>query len=116
VDLTGFCFSGRAPSAGGPATFSSFTIAKQYDRSTPELLSRMVTGAPVATPAVDVVRTGTKGPEQVMRFKFDGFQVDGYRQGAHGDPLGEDVALSWGAVTLAAGKQTFQYTAGKGGG
>jgi type VI protein secretion system component Hcp len=112
IDVSNFCFSGRAGKGGG-ATFGSFVIAKHYDRATPALLTRLAAGNPIDPPQGTtqvVVRKTGKAVEDVVSFKFGGTRVREYRQGAHaGDPLHEDLALSWNTVSMTTGGSTFTY-------
>jgi type VI secretion system Hcp family effector len=100
VELRSFCLAGTGGSTG--AAFGSFTVEKLYDRSTPVLLDHM-TDAKGTLGSASVILSRplpAGGVEDFVTYKFDGVRVDGYRQGGHGDPLGEDVSFDWEQVHL----------------
>jgi type VI secretion system secreted protein Hcp len=100
------CFAGSPArtGGGGPGGFSSFTVQKLYDKSSPQLAKDLASGQDLGTGTV-FFRSAGQAQQQFLTFKFTGLHVDGYRQGGHGSPLEEDVSLGWSGVDMAYSRQ-----------
>jgi type VI protein secretion system component Hcp len=96
IDLTAFCFAGKAPSgSGGPGSFGSFTIEQRIDKATPLLLRAMADQQDINTATVTFARSTGFGSADFLTYKFDGVHVDGYHQGGREDPDRDAVTFSW---------------------
>lgn len=100
IDVTGFCFTGNAPSGtGGAGRFGSFTIEQNVDRATPALLQRLASGAGITDATVTFAKSTSLGTVDVLTYAFKGLHVDGYRQGGDGDSRADAVSFSWNDLT-----------------
>lgn len=101
IELAGLCFSGTAPGPPGhaPASFGSFTIEQSIDRSTPQLLQRMVTGKDLQDATITVAKTTPSGGlTTFLTYQFQTLHVAGFEDGDHGDPTQAAVTFSWDRV------------------
>jgi type VI protein secretion system component Hcp len=96
IVVSGFCFTGTAPSgAGGAGRFGSFTILQNVDRSTPKLLDAMGNGTAIDGATVSFQRSANGIPTDVLTYSFKGLHVDGYRQGDERNAREAAISFSW---------------------
>jgi type VI protein secretion system component Hcp len=105
IALNTFCLAGSPAmpaGSGGPAQFSSFTIEKRYDRTSPVLAQDLAAGTVIGDGTLFLTKSLSTAPDDFATYKFHGLRVVGLRRGGHGNALQEDIAFGWTGAEFAA--------------
>ncbi len=111
IEVRSICFGGSRAGGSGPS-YTSVTTTKRTDVASARLHNAFREGTVLADSTIAVERVTDKGYAPVLRLELASPTVAGYRAGARGGPLAEDLALTTGSLTVTyfvydpAGRQT----------
>jgi type VI protein secretion system component Hcp len=91
IDVRSICFGGSRAGDSGPS-YTSLTATKRTDKASAKLHEAFRTGDALGDSAIVVERTGAS-PAPVLKLELAIPTVNGYRAGARGGALAEDLSL-----------------------
>ena len=99
IDVQSICFGGSRAGGSKTPSYTSVTATKGTDKASAKLHEAFRTGTPLGNSTIVVERTG-ESPAVVLRLDLFGPVVNGYRTGARGGPLAEDLSLTTETLTV----------------
>ncbi len=91
IDVRSICFGGSRAGESGPS-YTSITATKRTDQASAKLHEAFRTGDALGDSSIVFERTGAI-PAPVLKLELAIPAVNGYRAGARGGPLAEDLSL-----------------------
>lgn len=101
IAVQSICFGGSRAD-GGSLTHTSVTATKQTDTASPLLGEAFRGGKSLSDSTISVLRaaSGVVAPREVLNLGLASPTVNGYRSGARGGPLFEDLSLATSTLTV----------------
>jgi type VI protein secretion system component Hcp len=99
IDVQSICFGGSRAGGSKDPSYTSITATKGTDKASAKLHEAFRTGTPLGNTGIVVERPGDPA-STVLRLDLSAPAVNGYRAGARGGPLAEDLSLTTETLTV----------------